>query len=79
LCLRSIYTSQVAIWLMILQWLQPRGTLATSAAALLAGAARRSRSGFRVAPAVIAKRGSGCQSYDANRWQANWSRACARF
>jgi hypothetical protein len=36
---RSIYTAQVVIWLMILQRLQPRGTLATSIEALLAGAA----------------------------------------
>jgi hypothetical protein len=36
---RSIYTAQVVIWLMILQRLQPRGTLATSVEALLAGAA----------------------------------------
>jgi hypothetical protein len=36
---RSIYTAPVVIWLMILQWLQPRGTLATSVEALLAGAA----------------------------------------
>lgn len=36
---RSIYTPPVVIWLMILQWLQPRGTLATSVEALLAGAA----------------------------------------
>src|SRR5258708_38841732 len=33
----SIYTAQVVIWLMILQRLQPRGTLTTSVAALLAG------------------------------------------
>lgn len=36
---RSIYTAQVAIWLMILQRLQPRGTLASAVEALLAGAA----------------------------------------
>ena len=36
---RSIYTAQVVIWLMILQRLQPRGTLETSVEALLAGAA----------------------------------------
>jgi hypothetical protein len=36
---RSIYTAQVVIWLMILQRLQPRGTLATSVEALLTGAA----------------------------------------
>jgi hypothetical protein len=36
---RSIYTAQVVIWLMILQRLQPRGTLATGVEALLAGAA----------------------------------------
>jgi hypothetical protein len=36
---RSIYTAQVVIWLMILQRLQPRGTLATSVEALLAGEA----------------------------------------
>jgi hypothetical protein len=36
---RSIYTAQVVIWLMILQRLQPRGTLATSVEALLAEAA----------------------------------------
>jgi hypothetical protein len=35
----SIYTAQVVIWLMIRQWLQPKGTLATSVEALLAGAA----------------------------------------
>ncbi len=34
---RSIYTAQVVIWLMILQRLQPGGTLATSVEALLAG------------------------------------------
>jgi hypothetical protein len=36
---RSIYTAQVVIWLMILQRLQPCGTLATGVEALLAGAA----------------------------------------
>ena len=36
---RSVYTAQVVIWLMIRQWLQPKGTLATSVEALLAGAA----------------------------------------
>jgi len=36
---RSIYTAQVVMWLMILQRLQPRGTLAHSVEALLAGAA----------------------------------------
>ena len=36
---RSIYTAQVVIWLMILQRLQPRGTLATGVEALLTGAA----------------------------------------
>jgi hypothetical protein len=36
---RSIYTAQVVIWLMIRQWLHPRGSLATSVAALLTGAA----------------------------------------
>jgi len=36
---RCIYTAQVVIWLMILQRLQPRGTLATGVEALLAGAA----------------------------------------
>jgi hypothetical protein len=35
----SIYTAQVVIRLMIRQWLQPKGTLATSVEALLAGAA----------------------------------------
>lgn len=38
---RSIYTAQVVMWLMILQRLQPRGTLATSVEALLGGAADR--------------------------------------
>lgn len=36
---QSIYTAPVVIWLMILQRLQARGTLATSVEALLAGAA----------------------------------------
>jgi putative transposase len=36
---RSIYTAQVVIWLMVVQRLQPRGTLATGVEALLAGAA----------------------------------------
>lgn len=36
---RSVYTAQVVIWLMIRQWLHPKGTLATSVEALLAGAA----------------------------------------
>jgi putative transposase len=36
---RSIYTAQVVMWLMILQRLQPRGTLASGVEALLAGAA----------------------------------------
>jgi hypothetical protein len=36
---RSIYTAQVVIWLMILQRLQPGGTLASSVEALLTGAA----------------------------------------
>ena len=38
---RSVYTAQVVIWLMIVQRLQPRGTLATGVEALLAGAADR--------------------------------------
>jgi hypothetical protein len=36
---QSIYTAQVVIWLMILQRLHPRGTLATGVEALLTGAA----------------------------------------
>jgi hypothetical protein len=36
---RSIYTAEVVIWLMIVQRLQPRGTLATCVEALLAGVA----------------------------------------
>lgn len=36
---RSIYTAEVVIWLMIVQRLQPSGTLATAVGALLAGAA----------------------------------------
>lgn len=44
---RSIYTAQVVIWLMILQRLQPKGTLATSVEALLAGAADGLLSGCR--------------------------------
>jgi len=36
---QSIYTAQVVIWLMILQRLQPLGTLATGVEALLAGVA----------------------------------------
>jgi hypothetical protein len=36
---RRFYTAPVVLWLMILQRLQPRGTLATSVEALLAGAA----------------------------------------
>ena len=36
---QSIYTAWVVIWLMILQRLQPRGTLATSLEALLEGVA----------------------------------------
>lgn len=36
---RSIYTAQVVMWLMILQRLQPHGTLASGVEALLAGAA----------------------------------------
>lgn len=35
----SIYTAQVVIWLMILQWLSRGGTLSTSVESLLAGAA----------------------------------------
>src|SRR5260370_15706585 len=38
---RSIYTAQVVSWLMILQPLQPLGTLTTSVAALPAGEPRR--------------------------------------
>lgn len=36
---RSIYTAQVVIWLMILQRLDPRGTLSSSVEALLTGSA----------------------------------------
>lgn len=36
---RSIYTAEVVIWLMIVQRLQPSGTLAAAVGALLAGAA----------------------------------------
>jgi DDE family transposase len=42
---RSIYTAQVVIWLMIIQRLQPRRTLASTVEALLAGAADRLLSG----------------------------------
>src|ERR1700683_1921450 len=42
---RSVYTAQVVIWLMIVQRLQPHGTLSGGVDALLSGAADRLLSG----------------------------------
>ena len=63
----SIYTAQVVIWLMILQRLQPRGTLTTSVAALLAGAADGLLSGCRRAQQKQISRRTGGLSHARQR------------
>jgi len=64
---RSIYTAQVVIWLMILQWLQPRGTLATSVEALLTGAADCLLSGYERAQQKRISRHTGGYSHARQR------------
>ena len=84
---RSIYTAQVVIWLMIVQRLQPRRTLAGGVEALMSGAADRllsgcerakCRNGFRGEPAVTATPESGCPGYYASAGR-NCSFDCAEF
>ena len=64
---RSIYTAQVVIWLMILQWLHRRGTLATNVEALLAGAADRLLSGCERAQQKRISRRTGGYSHARQR------------
>jgi hypothetical protein len=64
---RSIYTAQVVIWLMILQWLHRRGTLATSVEGLLAGAADRLLSGCERAQQKRISRRTGGFSHARQR------------
>lgn len=64
---RSIYTAQVVIWLMILQWLWRGGTLGTSVEALLAGAADRLLSGCERAQQKRISRGTGGFSHARQR------------
>jgi Transposase DDE domain len=64
---QSIYTAPVVIWLMILQRLQPRGTLATSVEALLAGAADRLLSGCGRAQQKRISRRTGGYSHARQR------------
>ena len=68
---RSVYSAQVVIWLMIRQWLQPKGTLATTVEALLGRSGRRlaerlwrasGNSGFRGARVDTVTHGRGCRS-----------------
>jgi putative transposase len=71
---RSIYTPQVVLWLMIRQRLQPRGTLATSVDALLAGAADGLLSGCRRARQKRISRHTGGYSHARQRLpkQLSW-------
>lgn len=62
-----IYTAQVVIWLMILQRLQPRGTLATGVEALLAGAADGLLSSCGRARQKRASRRTGAYSHARQR------------
>jgi hypothetical protein len=55
---RGVYSVAVVLWLMMLQRLHGRGTLASAVQMLLEGAA---------GPAAIAKRGRNCRSYYASR------------
>lgn len=64
---RSIYTIEVVIWLMILQRLQPSGTLATAVAALLSGAADWLLSGCERAQQKRISRGTGGYSHARKR------------
>jgi hypothetical protein len=64
---RSIYTPAVVIWLMILQWLGRRGTLATSVEALLGGAADRLLSGCERAQQKRISRRTGGFSHSRQR------------
>jgi hypothetical protein len=64
---RSIYTAQIVIWLMILQRLQPRGTLATSVEALLAGEADGLLSGCERAQQKRISRRTGGYSHARQR------------
>jgi hypothetical protein len=64
---RCMYTAQVVIWLMIVQRLQPRGTLATGVEALLAGAADGLLSGCGRAQQKRASRRTGGYSHARQR------------
>jgi hypothetical protein len=64
---RSIYTAPVVIWLMIWQRLQPRGTLASSVAALLSGAADPLLSDCDRAKRKRISRGTGGYSHGRQR------------
>jgi hypothetical protein len=64
---QSIYTTAVVIWLMILQRLQPRGTLASSVEALLAGAADGLLSRCGRAQQKQVSRGTGGYSHARQR------------
>jgi len=64
---RSVYTAQVVIWLMIVQRLQPRGTLSDGVDALLSGAADRLLSGCERARQKRISRNTGGYSHARQR------------
>lgn len=64
---RCLYTAQVVIWLMIVQRLQPKGTLATGVEALLTGAADGLLSGCGRARQPRASRRTGGYSHGRQR------------
>jgi hypothetical protein len=64
---RSVYTAQVVIWLMILQRLQPRGTLSGGVEALLSGAADSLLSGCERAQRKLISHRTGGYSHARQR------------
>ena len=72
---RGVYSAAVVLWLMMLQRLEGRGTLASAVQMLLEGAAEPLLSPvagcagnvFRAGQAAIAKPGRNCRSYYAGR------------
>ena len=86
---RGIYSAAVVLWLMMLQRLEGRGTLASAVQMLLEGAAEplafplppgAAETDFCAGPAAIAKPGRNCRSYyaEAGEPDVNWSSDCAR-
>jgi hypothetical protein len=73
---RGIYGPPVVLWLMMLQRLNPRGTVVSAVQLLIEGAAGplladgkpvRQPSGSRAGRAAIAKRAKNCQNYCADK------------